>query len=390
MKPIAVFILIIIGLLLFRCEAPNPDGVSTDAIEVLEATRSKMLTTPTHHYRFTSFWDNRFASSTYADTMDITYAWLPDSDLGFGFHAAGREADVLYDGKDKLKIDHIKRKVVRTTAAEIYKDPNYFANSMCFHGDPKALPASTDVDRVTDTVISGKQLFVYAVTTRAPLASNQHKGVVVTQEYYLDPEQQLVDRIRKISHVGRDTSQIIDYFFGDYTFSEEYHKFGAADRTKSLAYREINEAADKKERRSGLIQPGAQLHRADYTDINGKEQLIYGKMGKKVMIMFGFIGCGNCEFAFREMTKKKFAVSSDVDLVYSSPVDAAPKLKNYLKKKEFPFTGFGKGSRMNDNFKAAGFPTFVLISEQGDVERVIGGYDEEVAGILFGPTGFQK
>ena len=99
--------------------------------------------------------------------------------------------------------------------------------------------------------------------------------------------------------------------------------------------------------------------------------------------MFGFIGCGNCEYAFREMKKKKFAVRSDIDLVYSSPVDAVSKLQTYLKKKEFPFTGFGEGSRMNDNFKVAGFPTFVLIDEQGGVERVIGGYDKEVEAILF-------
>lgn len=371
------------ALLLPRCAAPNPDGAPTDAIALLEATRSKMLTTPTHSYHYTSFWDNRFARSTYADTMDITYSYLPDSELGFGFLAAGSDADILYDGKDKLEIDHIKRKVIRTTAAEIGKDSAYFAHLMCFHGDPKALPEAAALDRITDTIIAGKPLFVYSMTNYTPSVGNPNKDVVATREYYLDPERQVVDRIRNISHVERDTSQIIDYFFNDYVFSEEYHAFGAADRTKSLAYREVNKADDKKERLSGLIRPGAQLHRADYTDIGGKEQLIYGKAGIKAVVMFGFIGCGNCEYAFREMKKKKFAVRSDVDLVYSSPVDEAAALESYLKRKEFPFTGFGKRSRMNDNFKTAGFPTFVLINEQGGVERVIGGYDEEVAEMLF-------
>jgi thioredoxin-related protein len=105
------------------------------------------------------------------------------------------------------------------------------------------------------------------------------------------------------------------------------------------------------------------------------------------MVMFGFIGCGNCEYAFREMKKKKFAVRSDVDLVYSSPVDESSKLKRYLKKKGFPFTRFDKSSRMNDNFKVAGFPTFVVIDEQGGVEDVIGGYDGKVGVILFESSG---
>jgi thioredoxin-related protein len=383
MKTASVLILTAIFVLLTRCEAPSSNSVSTNALSVLEATRSKMLTTPTHKYRFTSSWDNRYARSSWADTMDITYSWLPDSELGFGFYAAGSNSDVLYDGKDKLKIDHNKRKVVRTTAAEIGKAPDYFAHSMCFHGDPKALPDPALLDRVTDTIIGGKKLYAYSVTTKAPSAGNPVQNLVSTRIYYLDPERQVVDRIRNISHAGQDTSQVIDYFFSNYSFADDYHEFGDSDRAKSLAYREINKADDKKERLSGLISPGAQLHRADYTDINGEEQLIYGKAAKKTVIMFGFIGCGNCELAFREMKKKKFAVRDDIDLIYSSPINDAPALRNYLKKKEFPFTSFGEESRMNDNFKAAGFPTFVLINEQGRVERVIGGYDDEVAKILF-------
>lgn len=383
MKLASTLILAIISLLLIRCEAPTPNGPSADALAVLEATRSKMLTTPTHKYRFTSFWDNRYARSTWADTMDITYSYLPDSELGFGFYAAGSDQSILYDGKDELKIDHNKRKVVRVTSAEIAKNSAYFTNKMCFHGDPKALPEAAVIDRITDTIIGSKKLYAYSVTANTPSVGNPDKGLVSTQIYYLDPEQQVVDRIRNISHIGRDTSQVIDYFFSDYSFADDYHEFGASDRAKSLAYREINKVDDKKERRSGLIRPGAQLHRADYTDINGEEQLIYGKAAKKTVIMFGFIGCGNCELAFREMKKMKFTVRDGIDLIYSSPVDESSSLQNYLKKKEFPFTGFGKGSRMNDNFKVAGFPTFVLIDEQGGVERVIGGYGEEVSGILF-------
>jgi thioredoxin-related protein len=254
---------------------------------------------------------------------------------------------------------------------------------MCFHGDPKALPEPALIDHITDTIIGGKKLYAYSITTYTPSAENPDKGLVSTRVYYLDPERQVVDRIRNISHAGQDTSQVIDYFFSDYSFADDYHAFGASDRTKSLAYREISKADDKKERQSGLIRPGAQLHRADYTDINDKEQLIYDKVGKKTVVMFGFIGCGACAHALGEMKKKKFAVKGGIDLVYSSPIDESSTLQNYLKKKYFPFISFGKDSRMNDNFKVAGFPTFVLIDEQGGVERVIGGYDDVVAGILF-------
>jgi len=350
MRFLTTSLLAAVVLFVFSCEAPNASGPSTDAASVLEATRVKMQTTPTHRYRFTSFWDNRFASSTWGDTMDITHSYLPNSDLGFGFYATGDEYDLLYDGTDKLLIDHVKRKVVRTTAAEIGKDSAYFEHTMCFHGDPKALPRFDALDRAADTTVAGKPLIIYSQTTYTPSTNEPDKDVVATLEYYLDPGQNLVDRIRTISHIENDTIQIIDYVFSDYSFSDKPYAFGESDREKSLAYREISEADDDEERLAGMVKPGEQLHRADYQDIDGNEQMLYGEAGRKTLVMFSFIGCGGCEYALREMKKKDFAIREGVELVYSSPEDDASALKAYFKKKTFPFNGFGKESKMNDSF----------------------------------------
>lgn len=371
------------SLIISCCAAPGTDGASADALAVLEATRSKMLETPTHHYRFRSFWDNRFAASTYQDSMDITYSYLPESDLGFGFHAAGLKYEILYDGKDKLMINHTKRKIIRTTAAEIGKDSAYFQHSMSFHCDPKALPEFDALTLFSDTLISGKKTYLYAITTYSPSSEDSTKDIVSTTEYYLNPKLELVDRMRTITHIERDTIQTIEFVFTGYAFGDEAYTFGESDREKSLGYREISKADDKKERLAGLVRPGEQLHRADYTDINDKEQLLYGKAGTKTLVMFSFIGCGGCEYALREMKKKDFAVRDGIALMYSSPVNEASTLPTYFKKKEFPFVGFGKESLMNENFNVASFPTFVLINEDGGVARVMGGYDQEVADVLF-------
>ena len=99
--------------------------------------------------------------------------------------------------------------------------------------------------------------------------------------------------------------------------------------------------------------------------------------------MFSFIGCGGCEYAMREMKNKDFAIRDGLELMYSSPVDKSVALPRYFKKKTFPFVGFGEEGLMNENFNVASFPTFVLINEEGSVERVMRGYDEEVEQILF-------
>jgi hypothetical protein len=383
MKPIYVYLFVLTTLLLAGCENAKQADTSTDAKAALEATRDKLHNLATHSYRYVSFWDNRFASSTYSDSARVRYSYLPDSQFGFGFHTIDESFETLYDGQDKLAIDHEKRKVVRLTAGEIGQDSAYFDNLMAFHNAPKALPALSAFRYVADTMIAGDRLFVYAITSFNPTDYDSSKLVNTTREYFIHPERQEVTRIRKSTHIDYDTVQIIDYSFSAYTFSDEPHVFGPNDRQRSLGYRELSEAADDEERLSGLVKSGDQLNRSDYPDINGTTQDLYGKPGQETIVMFSFIGCGGCEYAMREMKKKEFALRDGVRLVYSSPVDQPEALEKYFNKKEFPFEGFGKDSRMNDNFKVAAFPTFVQINAEGRVEQVIGGYDQEVEDIIF-------
>lgn len=383
MRLFPVLILATTGLLLLRCETSNVGGAPADAISVLEATRTKMLANPTHQYTVAMHWDNRFASSTNRDTVAITYSKLAGSQLGFGLHVVEKNEELLYDGKDRLDIDHVRRKVVRTTAAEIGQQTNYLDNLTFFHNDPKDLPEQEDLSSITDTIRNGKQEYVFATTRFNPTTYDASKEVSTTRQYFIDPEQRTITRIRKSTHVENDTIQVIDYFFDDFTFSDTPFDFGVLDRPAPADYRELTDTENDEERLAGLVKPGQQLHRSDYTDINNEEQLLYGRAGKKTVVMFSYVGCGGCEYALREMKQKEFAVKEGIALVYSSPLDEAPALQAYLKKKAFPFTGFGKRSLMNENFKVAAFPTFVLINEAGVVERVIGGYDQEIAGILF-------
>jgi len=383
MKAITFFLVAAPGVLLTCCVGPGTDENSTDLTSVLEATRSKMLTVPTHRYFVDMYWDNRFASSTNRDTAAITYGKLADSELGFGLYVVKKNKEILYDGEDRLDIDHVKRKVVRTTAADIGRPTDYLDNLTFFHNDPKDLPAAEELTRISDTVINGKREYLYAVTGFNPTTYDAGKQVNTTRQYFVDPEGKVVTRIRKSTHIENDTVQIIDYFFSDFTFTEEVFDFNMVDVPPPTDYRELTDAENDKERLAGLVKAGDQLFRSDYTDVNNEEQFLYGKAHGKTVVMFSFIGCGGCEYALREMKKKNFALKDGIDLVYSSPVDASSTLPAYLKKKGFPFVGFGKESLMNENFKVASFPTFVVINEQGRVERVIGGYDEEAEDVLF-------
>jgi hypothetical protein len=370
-----------IGLL--GCTTSPAINTSTAAAEVLEATRKKMAANATHTYRVRSSWDNRFAKNTYADTVDVMYTSFSDGENDFGFHIKGSDFAVIYDGEDELKIEHATRKIVRTTATEIAADPAYFKHKLFFLANPRELLDLEGIDQGFDTIIAGENYFVYRIFVRSPVAAAPSKTMVVARTYFLDPSESVLQRIQKASYVDRDTVQVVDYFFSNYTFSPAPYRFDESDLAAFSGYREVNRAVNKKERLSGLVRSGDQLTRADYTDINGQEQLLYGNAGEKTVIMFSFIGCGGCEYALKEMRKKSYRFRSDINFAYSSSVDQAAAIRTYLQRKEFSHLAFDKSSRMNDNFRAAAFPTFVVISEEGQIEQVIGGYDQSVEWLLF-------
>jgi len=170
----------------------------------------------------------------------------------------------------------------------------------------------------------------------------------------------------------------VDVSFKDHDYRTTPHSFTTADRPSTSLYLELSPEEVARKKQSRLITVGERLTRADYIDLDGKERLLYGEAGKESVVMFGFIGCGLCASALRKMAANDHYVRPGLTMYYSSPVDEALKLRPYIEGKALPYPSFGKESHMNDNFGVAAFPTFVFIDEQGVVEAVFGGYDEEV------------
>ena len=84
------------------------------------------------------------------------------------------------------------------------------------------------------------------------------------------------------------------------------------------------------------------------------------------------------------MKKEGYKIKEGLNFYYSSPLDKSSTLQSYLQKKEFPFGAFSEESQMNEDFSVYSFPTFVLIDSEGVVSKVVSGYGEEVAEIVFG------
>lgn len=106
--------------------------------------------------------------------------------------------------------------------------------------------------------------------------------------------------------------------------------------------------------------------------------------------MFSFMGCAPCETALKDFRDAGYTFNKDINFYYSSFQNPGKTLKRYLQKKGFPNTGFGRESKMIDDFSLYHSPSFVLFDSSGVVQKVIEGYDDEVKKILFGLLSTQK
>ncbi len=367
-------------LLLSACTGASDHSVSSAGEQVLESAKAKVAANATYRYHYSYRWDNG-----YSDSLNIHYTRLAGTEPGFAFLAEGTDKDIFFDGDDLLQLNHHQRTAIRTTAATIAARDDYFLGKLYFQATPFELPDLDEVDQAQQVTLNEQQLWAYEVTTQqVNTASNPVDTTVETQTYFISPEENVLVHFRRVVQQRGTIIRTVDVSFSDHAYEVKPHSFTAADRPKTSRYLELSPQEVARKKQSRLITVGERLTRADYSDLQGKEQLLYGVPGKKSVVMFGFIGCGLCESALRKMAAKDYYTQPNLTLYYSSPVDQAAKLEQYLQRKGLPYAGFSKESHMNDNFGVAAFPTFVFIDEQGVVEAVFGGYDDEVARRIMG------
>lgn len=367
-------------VLLSACTGAADHSVSAASEQVLESARAKVAANASYRYHYAYQWDNG-----YADSLNIHYSRQGGTKSGFAFLAEGADKDIFFDGNDLLQLSHHRRTAIRTTAATIAARDDYFRGKLYFQATPFELPDSDEVNQAQLVTLNEQQLWAYDVTTQGVnTASGQVDTTVETRTYFISPEENVLVHFRRVLRQRGTTLRTVEVSFSDHAYEVKPHGFTAADRPVTSRYVELSPQEVARKKQSRLITAGEQLARADYADLQGTEQLLYGIPGKKSVVMFGFIGCGLCESALRQMAAKDHYTRPNLTLYYSSPVDREDKLKQYFKRKGLPYSGFSKESHMNDNFGIAAFPTFVFIDEQGVVEAVFGGYDEGVERRIMG------
>ncbi|MEM6964201.1 MAG: hypothetical protein AAF573_05500 [Bacteroidota bacterium] len=372
-------LLIIVYATIFGCQ-----NIDTPQSNSLAKAKAKLEQATSIHYDYQSIWDNRFnETSLDFDSIQVIYSEVDSSIWGYGFYAKKGNYEFVFDGVNCFEIDHAEETIIFNDREEIQADSTYFESTMFFAINPLDLLEVDSLQSISQAFIKGQKMEVYQ-TRVIEYGDDDNRKIQRDDYYFIDPTKNELHQIKGVSIVNEDTVQIIDHHFTNYIFADTSFDFTQLDNAKTITYQAQWENDYEQARLEKQVKVGTQLAQQTYVDIENQAIELYGNSARQSLIMFSFIGCGGCEVAMRDFIKREYKIKSDIDLMYSSPVDKQSTLKKYLTKQEFPFKGFAKESKMNEDFSIFMFPTFVLVDSGGKVKEVIEGYDETTKELLFG------
>lgn len=356
------------GLLVLFCGCTKKET----SINILHKTKEKIKNHTLMTYNYESFWDNRFNDSEFRDT---SYLELERSDKnlhGLLFYFSDTTHIDYFDGEVHKSIDHKESRIINDDREEFSIDSTYFLNMMFLMAQPTHFLDIDSTYEKRNSKIRDRNALVYSTSKESESDSDKLNFVT---EYGIDKQSNKPWFIKTISIKNKDTTQVITHYFQDIKFSNKSIDFeNIRDYALEFGYIEMTSQQFMANTEEDQVQTGTKLMKSKYENIFEEETSIFGRNGKRTVLMFSFIGCGGCEYAMKEMKKKKFDFKEDVDFYYSSPLDKSTVLRTYLSNKGFDGIGFGEESKMNENFKAFRYPTFFILDSIGTVTDIYHGY----------------
>ena len=348
---------------------------------LLLRSRQKLRESTSVSYDFVNQTNNLFNSTNYSDSGNVTYFKVKNGIDGFGLYAKQRQIDYLFDGLQFEKFKHQDKIQIMYDEEEIQNDSTYFENLPFFTSNPFNILNAKSFEKFTLTKTNEQGLLVYKDEHRQTSKSDSTKKVTYQKCYFLDKKSKEVIRIIDRTILEKDTLQVVDWHYTNY----KYGKFNSniIDSLKSLNYTQLSPENEYDELEYKSIKVGDKLEQQTYKDSKGNDIKIYGNEDKLSLIIFSLIGCAPCEMALKDLSLANNNIRKDVDIFYSSFQNNHSALKKYLNKKDISYISFGSESNLLSNFGMYHSPSFVIINTNGEVMKIIEGYEKAKKDELF-------
>ena len=324
-------------------------------------------------YDYNSKWDNRFNKTVFRDSAHLMISRLENSDTCYGVHVLSRGDEYIFSGSSYLEILHEEKKILNYDVIDVVEGYNDISSSSFMMNIPLDIVESDSLYYVGDTLIDNFRLAQFRYTSSNVSVVDSSAIMTYHTDHYIDIDASVYNRVELTSIKGKDTLQVITTKFEKLRHNDAKYGFDVIDRISNLDYK-LTTKKDEDESKNFKIEVGDQIAQRNFQNAEGQIVDIINS-NRTSVVMFSFIGCGGCERALLEFNKKAFDFIPSVDFYYSSPVDRSEVLKTYLENKNYDLDSFGKESNMNDYFGIYSYPTFIVLNDNGVVERIEWDYD---------------
>lgn len=221
-----------------------------------------------------------------------------------------------------------------------------------------------------DTVIQGKSLMDFVWVEMDTLIMD--KKVFLENHLFINPANFLPDFLsRRLYHDGK-RNQLIEVFYSDYSFGQVSEPL-----EPKIPQGYISKVEGDEVRESKLLTIGDKAPEFRLQDMDGNWVSLADFRGKKVLLDFSMIYCGWCKIAIDQFNKPDFEFKDDLVPLYINPVDPKEKMDKYQSKVSIPFPVLTDAKKAGEAYGVNGYPTFFLIDENGKIEDVVVGFNDE-------------
>lgn len=330
---------------------------------------------------------NRISESSYVSFTETAYYPIPDSELtnefvykteilyndqdSLGYHFIQKKdgIDKVYKGNQIRVVDH-KNRTTRHYQPKHFKSQKQFLmsvkNSFRNNYSPMNL-LKEDWEYVKDTIIDNSTLKNYFRIERERVVNNNK---IRTEQHIFINQDALVEKFERRNYNNGKLSQRVKIDFSDYKLQKnkatlEYtipanyiSMFGLGKPLKEL------KVGDKAPSFKGITTKGEM--------INSKDLL-----GKKTLLNFSVIACGNCKQTLDYINKDDFKLNDKISYLYINPEDDKTKMDTYIKRTNIPFPIIANAEKIAKDYGVNSYPRFFLVNEKGMIEKIVRGFDKE-------------
>lgn len=295
-----------------------------------------------------------------------TFRKNPEAHVGWDLVGKNSLGDVAYIEDDLKLIDHNNKKIY--TYPEEYVE-KIIKTNIVYQNSPIQYLKNQDWIFSQDTTMEGLTYQEFRRKEIDTFIVEDNDRLIVNNHIFINTETELIDRFeRRHFKNGNQLPKVINVF----------RNYKLKNKKESLYYQipdgysNILFGEKRMSKTIGELAPSFET-----VSLTGDSFSLEKYKGSKVLLNFSFINCGSCKLALRHFRRENYNLSEKINAFYLNPIDKEEDIKLYAQKKQVPYAILKAPNKIEELYGISGYPTFILIDEEGKIESISSGYSSD-------------